>query len=61
VVRLATQGLTNAEIGKQLFMSAGTAKVHLSHIYAKLGIGGRAELAAEATRRGLGEPHGQAQ
>jgi predicted ATPase/class 3 adenylate cyclase/DNA-binding CsgD family transcriptional regulator len=55
VVRLATQGLTNAEIGKQLFMSAGTAKVHLSHIYAKLGIGGRAELAAEATRRGLGQ------
>ncbi|MEA2618496.1 MAG: hypothetical protein QOE72_4279, partial [Chloroflexota bacterium] len=61
VVRLATRGFTNAEIGKQLFMSAGTAKVHLSHIYAKLDIGGRAELAAEATRRGLGGPHGQAQ
>jgi DNA-binding CsgD family transcriptional regulator len=57
VVRLATQGLTNAAIGTQLFMSAGTAKVHLSHIYAKLGIGGRAELAAEATRRALGELH----
>jgi DNA-binding CsgD family transcriptional regulator len=54
VVRLATRGLTNAEIGMRLFMSAGTAKVHLSHIYAKLDIGGRTELAAEATRRGLG-------
>jgi DNA-binding CsgD family transcriptional regulator len=54
VVRLATQGLTNAEISKQLFMSAGRAKVHFSHIYAKLGIGGRAELVGEATRRGLG-------
>jgi DNA-binding CsgD family transcriptional regulator len=28
-------------------------KVHLSHIFAKLGIATRAELAAEATRRAL--------
>jgi predicted ATPase/class 3 adenylate cyclase/DNA-binding CsgD family transcriptional regulator len=61
VVRHATQGLTNVEIGKRLFMSAGTAKVHLSHIYAKLGVGGRAELAAEATGRGLGRVRGGAQ
>lgn len=54
VVALAAQGLTNAEIGRRLFMSAGTAKVHLSHIYAKLGVVNRAELAAEATARSIG-------
>jgi DNA-binding NarL/FixJ family response regulator len=52
-VALAVEGLSNPEIGRRLFISDGTAKVHLSHIYAKLGINNRAELAAEATRRGL--------
>jgi DNA-binding CsgD family transcriptional regulator len=54
VVALAAQGLTNAEIGRRLFISAGTAKVHLSHVYAKLGVANRAELAAQATARGIG-------
>jgi DNA-binding CsgD family transcriptional regulator len=53
VVALAAQGHTNAEIGRQLFISPGTAKVHLSHVYTKLGIANRAELAAQAIRRGL--------
>jgi predicted ATPase/class 3 adenylate cyclase/DNA-binding CsgD family transcriptional regulator len=52
VVALAAQGLTNAEIGRRLFISAGTAKIHLSHIYAKLGVANRAELAAQAAIRG---------
>ncbi len=52
VVALAAQGLTNAQIGQQLFISAGTARTHLSHIYAKLGVANRAQLAAEATARG---------
>ncbi len=34
-----------------MFISRGTVKVHLSHIYAKLGIRNRAELTAVATRR----------
>jgi DNA-binding CsgD family transcriptional regulator len=34
-----------------MFISRGTVKVHLSHIFAKLGTSTRAELAAEATRR----------
>jgi ATP/maltotriose-dependent transcriptional regulator MalT len=54
VVALAAQGLTNAEIGRRLFIAAGTAKVHLSHVYGKLGVANRAELAAEATARGIG-------
>jgi predicted ATPase/DNA-binding CsgD family transcriptional regulator len=56
VVALAAQGLTNAQIGQRLFISAGTARIHLSHIYAKLGIANRAQLAAEATARGATGP-----
>jgi DNA-binding CsgD family transcriptional regulator len=51
VVRLVAEGLTNPEIGKRLFISPGTVKNHLSHVFAKLGISTRSELAAEATRR----------
>ena len=51
VVRLVAEGLTNAEIGQRLFIAPGTVKNHLSHIFAKLGISTRAELAAEAVRR----------
>ncbi|MCA1843790.1 MAG: LuxR C-terminal-related transcriptional regulator, partial [Actinobacteria bacterium] len=53
VVRLATHGLTNAEIGQRMFISPGTVRIHLSHIYAKVGVANRAQLAAEATARGL--------
>jgi DNA-binding CsgD family transcriptional regulator/tetratricopeptide (TPR) repeat protein len=51
VVALAATGATNAEIGVKLFMSATTAKTHLQHVYAKLGVANRAALAAEASRR----------
>ncbi len=51
VVRLVAVGLTNPEIGKRLFISPGTVKNHLSHVFAKLGISTRSELAAEAARR----------
>ncbi len=53
VVRLASEGLTNPQIGEKMFISRGTVKVHLSHIFAKLGFATRAELAAEATKRGI--------
>jgi DNA-binding CsgD family transcriptional regulator len=51
VVRHAATGLTNPQIGERMFISRGTVKVHLSHIYAKLDVRNRAELAAEAARR----------
>lgn len=51
VVRLVAQGLSNPEIAKRLFIARNTVKVHLSHVFAKLGISSRSELAAEATRR----------
>jgi DNA-binding NarL/FixJ family response regulator len=43
----------NPQIAEKLFTSRHTVKVHVSHVFAKLGIASRAELASEATRRGL--------
>ncbi|NUT49468.1 MAG: helix-turn-helix transcriptional regulator [Saccharothrix sp.] len=48
VVALAADGLSNPEIGSRLFMSRSTVKTHLSHVYAKLGVTNRTELAAVA-------------
>jgi DNA-binding CsgD family transcriptional regulator len=47
----AGAGLTNPEIGEQMSIARGTVKVHLSHIYAKLGVRNRVQLAGEAARR----------
>jgi DNA-binding CsgD family transcriptional regulator len=55
VVALAAHGLKNPEIGQRLFISAGTVRIHLSHVYAKLGVANRMQLATEATARGLVE------
>jgi predicted ATPase/DNA-binding CsgD family transcriptional regulator len=48
VVRLAVEGLSNPDIGARLFMSRSTVKTHLSHVYAKLGVSNRTELATVA-------------
>jgi DNA-binding CsgD family transcriptional regulator len=53
VVELVTEGLTNPQIGERLFISRRTVQAHLAHVFAKLGISTRAELAAQATRRAL--------
>ena len=53
VVRLASEGLRNDAIARRLFIAPGTVKVHLSHIFAKLGIATRAELAAQAASQDL--------
>ena len=45
VAQLVMEGLTNPEIGTRLFISRATVKTHLSHIYAKLGVANRTELA----------------
>jgi DNA-binding CsgD family transcriptional regulator len=51
VINLVAEGLTNPQIGERMFISRGTVKVHLSHIFAKLGTPTRAKLAAEVSRR----------
>ena len=48
VIRLVSEGLRNDAIARRLFIAPGTVKVHLTHIFAKLGITTRAELAAQA-------------
>ncbi len=53
VVRLVAEGHTNASIGQRLFISVNTVKKHLTHVYAKLDIDGRTDLAAEVARRDL--------
>jgi DNA-binding CsgD family transcriptional regulator len=52
VVALVVEGLTNQQIGERLFMSLGTVKTHLGHVFTKLELGSRTELVAEAVRRG---------
>jgi len=51
VVRLVAEGLRNDAIARRLFIAPGTVKVHLSHIFTKLGVTTRAELAAQAASR----------
>lgn len=48
---LAGQGLTNQAIGQRLFISPRTVQTHLSHVYAKLDLSSRQELAWELARR----------
>jgi len=53
VVRAASRGLTNTEIGAQLHMSLSTVKTHLAAVHAKLGARNRVEVAAWAWRSGV--------
>jgi non-specific serine/threonine protein kinase len=53
VLRLVVAGRSNPEIAAALFLSRRTVTTHFTHIFAKLGVAGRAEAAVLAVRRGL--------
>jgi DNA-binding CsgD family transcriptional regulator len=50
VAALAAQGLTSRQIGDRLYISTFTVGTHLRHIYQKLGINSRLQLADETRR-----------
>jgi len=56
VFRLMSRGLSNAEIGKQLFISETTVKTHVTHILQKLNLRDRVQAVVLAYQAGLFEP-----
>ena len=53
VAALIAEGLTNGQLAERLYISPKTAAVHVSNILTKLGLSGRAEVAAWAVRHGV--------
>jgi PAS domain S-box-containing protein len=53
IIELVARGLSNAEIGKEVCLSGHTVKDHVRKIMNRLNVRRRAELVAEAARRGL--------
>lgn len=53
VLSLVIEGAKNSEIAERLFISVNTVTRHLTHIYAKLGVAGRAQAVRHALEQGL--------
>ncbi len=56
VFRLIADGLSNVEIGQQLYISDTTVKTHITHILQKLGLRDRVQAVVLAHQTGLFEP-----
>ncbi len=53
VLQLLARGLTNEDISRQLFLSEGTVRNHISAIVGKLGVADRTQAAIVALQHGL--------
>lgn len=56
ILDLVARGLTNAEIAQRLVLSSKTVRNHVSNVFTKLQVAGRAEAVAQARDAGLGAP-----
>ena len=61
ILLLIAGGLSNAEIGKQLYISETTVETHVTHILAKLGLRDRVQAVVLAYQTGLFEKRADAQ
>ncbi len=55
VLALVVEGAKNSEIAERLFISVNTVTRHLTHIYAKLGVAGRAQAVRYALEQGMAD------
>jgi DNA-binding NarL/FixJ family response regulator len=53
VVKLIARGCSNSQIARELVISEGTVKSHVSNVLSKLGLGDRTQLAIHAIKTGL--------
>jgi DNA-binding CsgD family transcriptional regulator len=57
ILRLVARGLSNAEIGRELYISETTVKTHVTHILQKLNLRDRVQAVVLAYQTGVFEPH----
>ena len=56
IAGLVAEGLSNPQIGQRLYISGRTVQTHLAHVFAKLDISARAQLAVEVSRHRSSKP-----
>jgi DNA-binding NarL/FixJ family response regulator len=57
VAALVAEGKTNKEVAAALFLSDRTVEGHLAHVFGKLGIRHRSEVAGALQTQGIGAPN----